>query len=340
MHGLGSVRQLYHQRGSPALAMSLCHAQPPLLLYLKASWSLFLILLDGVGICQTMLDDIVERVLRDGAHASPTTTIPGVQHAPTSKTLHDRFRCGPSNSCPCGTRDCRYLEGTAKAILVLLTIPPWSVLWNFTTRHDPAFRLHAAGLPRWPTCDCILPRVILSTPTQFRAIGLTSPQVTPTVTWQSPGSTAFFAAVISVVTLLTVYSKIGTSVRGRSYLVYSFMVLCPVFGFILGLGWLPCLLILLPLHITSGLVCSDVYVWLGCYGRARYMNSAFLADVIVDYTEGERSTSLSTTQSHGSMTQLALHAASVEPYEFCSQGGSFDTRNDGIRHPERPMFKT
>lgn len=72
-----------------------------------------------------------------------------------------------------------------------------------------------------------------------------------------PDPLTFYAAALLVTFLFTAYSELGEDSRIRRYLVWLGVLSSPVTGYALGFGWIASALILLPVHVATGLVATD-----------------------------------------------------------------------------------
>lgn len=179
---------------------------------------------------------------------------------PHSKEIASQKNESPNrNSCIRKEDLCR---ASAKAVLLLLAIPPTAILWNYKIQHEvllghqvAATSLPTQWKPAWPASLVVLFR-------HFAA--LTKEQVEFIAeSISKPGTMELYSAVLSLASLFSMYSEIGERSRLRVSLISLCASLCPVSGVVLGFGWLGCVLVLLPLHIIVALVASDVC---GCFG--------------------------------------------------------------------------
>lgn len=144
----------------------------------------------------------------------------------------------------------------AKALALLLTVPPAEILWNFTAQHDSSSRHLVTRIqPPWPAG--IPPGYI---PPMKLILCKKYPVARPESV-STPGPLAFYVAALVVAVLLTTYAEISESNQVRQYLVWMGALLCWGSGQALGLGWIASALILLPLHVVVALVVTDVCGW-------------------------------------------------------------------------------
>lgn len=170
--------------------------------------------------------------------------------------------CQPTHNQRFCERNVLFVAST-KAAILLLAGPPATILWNFAAHHKllPENQALGIALPAlldqiWLASFYFRPSIKqILTPAQFPTQAIVS-------NWGEPGPIVFYAAILAITYLLTMYAELSGDSWARQYLVVSFALLCPITGTIMGMGCEASAVVLLPLHIASALVTCDICAWL------------------------------------------------------------------------------